>query len=73
MVVALREKEAMMTKHIADQDRTRGQARLRHFLRQEREDMPHSATLSLQARPKARDDRTRKPVEYSRIERGQKA
>ena len=59
-----------MTRHLADQHRTRGNARLREYLRQERAEMPHTATLSLQARPKARDDRDRKTAEYVRIARG---
>lgn len=62
-----------MTRHLADQPRTRGNARLREFLRQEREVGPHPATLTLQARPKARDDNPRKTTEYLRIARGLQA
>ena len=62
-----------MTKHIADQPRLRGQSRMQHFLRQERETMPHESSLKLQSRPQARYGQIRKSAEFTRIERGQLA
>ncbi|MEE2859221.1 MAG: hypothetical protein ACU0DH_07300 [Paracoccus sp. (in: a-proteobacteria)] len=62
-----------MTKHLADQHRTRGSARLREYLRQERSEMPHRATLTLQARPKDRDQQDHKAAQYLRIARGAEA
>ncbi len=61
-----------MSRHIADQSRTRGNARLTAFLRQARAALPHPATLQLQSRPKTRDAAV-KPAHYLRIERGQQA
>lgn len=59
-----------MTKHIADQPRMQGTARMREFLRQERMDKLHPAIRSLHSQPKSRDPRSRKAAEYARIERG---
>lgn len=58
-----------MSRHLADQPRARGTARIREFLRQNRAETPHAATLSLQTRPKSRDEKNRKAVEYLRIAR----
>ncbi|WP_265502102.1 hypothetical protein [Paracoccus beibuensis] len=62
-----------MTRHLADQPRIRGNARLREFLRQVRAETPHPATLSLQARPKQRTEQPRKTAEFLRIARGLQA
>ncbi|WP_282602390.1 hypothetical protein [Paracoccus sp. PARArs4] len=62
-----------MTKHIADQPRLRGQSRMQHFLRQDRDAMPHESSLSLQSRPQGRDGQLRKSAEFARIERGRLA
>ena len=62
-----------MTKHVADQTRHRGAARMTQFLRQERATMPHDSSLKLQARPQSRDGQRRKAAEYARIERGHQA
>ena len=59
-----------MTKHLADQPRTQGGARLREFLRQDRTATVHPAIHSLHRQPKTRDDASRKTGEYARIERG---
>ncbi|WP_378947000.1 hypothetical protein [Paracoccus sp. R86501] len=60
-----------MTKHLADQPRTQGTARLREFLKQERAASVHPAIRSLHSQPKTRDDASRKTSEYARIARGQ--
>lgn len=62
-----------MSRHIADQPRTRSSARLTAFLRQERAALPHSTTLHLQSRPKARADNATKAAHYLRIARGRQA
>lgn len=62
-----------MSRHIADQPRTRGAARLRAFLRQERAEGLHEAIRSLHARPQARSQDSRKAAEYARIARGKLA
>lgn len=63
----------MMTKHISDQPRSQGNARLREYTRQEREAVPHPTVMALHSRPKDRSGDGRKTAEYARIERGQSA
>ena len=58
-----------MTRHLADQPRTRSASKLAAFLRQERADRPHPSTLALQTRPKPRTHAARKAAEYLRIAR----
>lgn len=62
-----------MSKHISDQPREQGNARLREFTRQEREAGTHPAIATLRSRPKDRDGDGRKTAEYARIERGHTA
>ncbi|MBM3604551.1 MAG: hypothetical protein FJX25_07275 [Alphaproteobacteria bacterium] len=59
-----------MSRHIADQPRTRGGARLREFLRQERAEELHQVIRTLHARPQTRVEDSRKASEYARISRG---
>ncbi|MDO5647010.1 hypothetical protein [Paracoccus sp. (in: a-proteobacteria)] len=58
-----------MTRHITDHPRDRGDARLREYLRAERESGRHPAVIALHTRPQTRDD-GRKTAQYLRIERG---
>ena len=60
-----------MSKHISDQPRMQGGARLREFTRQEREASTHPAINTLRARPQMRGDDNRKIAEFTRIERDQ--
>lgn len=63
-----------MAKHISDQSRSHGAARLREFTRQERESGMHPAIALLRSRPQMRDDEVnRKTVEFMRIARGHTA
>lgn len=62
-----------MTRHLADQPRTRGSARTREFLKQERAEGMHAAIRALHSQPKARSDDSRKATEYARIARGKLA
>ncbi|MBU3031034.1 hypothetical protein [Paracoccus marinaquae] len=59
-----------MSKHISDQPRSHGAARLREFTKKERETGLHPAVAALRSRPKTRDGDGRKTAEYVRIERG---
>ncbi|TRW99327.1 hypothetical protein FNJ84_01245 [Paracoccus sp. M683] len=59
-----------MTKHVGDQPRDHGTARLREYTRQERESGTHPAVAALHSRPKDRSGDGRKTAEYARIERG---
>lgn len=59
-----------MTKHISDQPRTTGEARLREYTRQEREAGTHPAITALRTRPQTRGDDNRKTVEFLRIDHG---
>lgn len=59
-----------MTRHLADQPRTRGTARAREFLKHERAMGLHAAIRSLHSQPKTRSDDNRKASEYARIARG---
>ncbi|WP_410218907.1 hypothetical protein [Paracoccus sp. (in: a-proteobacteria)] len=59
-----------MSKHLADQPRTRGMSRLAAFLQHERADGLHKAVRSLHARPQSRTEAGRKIAEYLRIARG---
>ena len=60
-----------MSKHIIDQPRVRDSARLREFLRQEREASLHPAIETLRSRPQMRAEENRRAMEYTRIEREQ--
>lgn len=60
-----------MSKHITDQPRGRDTARLREFLRQERESGTHPTIEALRTRPQMRAEDGRRLVEYARIEREQ--
>ncbi|MDN5567148.1 MAG: hypothetical protein L0G27_00090 [Paracoccus sp. (in: a-proteobacteria)] len=62
-----------MTKHLADQPRTRGMARTREFLRQERTEGMHAAIRALHSQPQTRAGDSRKATEYARIARGRLA
>lgn len=59
-----------MTRHHADKPRMQGAARLREFLRLDREGGMHGAIRALHARPHARAEGSRKAAEYARIARG---
>lgn len=59
-----------MTRHLGDKPRSHGSARLREYLRQERQNTPHPAILTLLTRPKGQGPSTRKVREFARIERG---
>jgi hypothetical protein len=63
----------IMTRHISDQPRTRGTARAREFLKQERAATMHPAIRSLHSQPQTRSDDSRKASEYARIARGKLA
>lgn len=60
-----------MSKHITDQPRGRDNARLREFLRQERESGTHPAIEKLHSRHQMRAEDNRRAVEFARIEREQ--
>ena len=60
-----------MSKHVSDQPRTQGGARLREYTRQEREAGTHPAVETLRTRAQMRGEDNRKTTEYVRIERGQ--
>lgn len=61
-------------KHIADKPHQTGPGRVRNFTQHERETGLHPAIVALHARKHLRDDKTdRRMVEFTRIERGQKA
>lgn len=62
-----------MSKHISDQPRGHGTARLREYTRQERESRTHPAIETLRSRPQMRGEDNRKTAEFLRIERGQMA
>lgn len=62
-----------MSRHISDQPREHGTARMREYTRQEREAVPHPTVMALYSRPRDRDGENRKTAEYARIERGQSA
>ena len=62
-----------MSKHISDQPRDHGAARLREYTRQEREAGVHPAVTALHSRPKDRSEDGRKTAEFVRIERGHTA
>ncbi|MFV0302223.1 MAG: hypothetical protein ACK5IP_15360 [Paracoccus sp. (in: a-proteobacteria)] len=62
-----------MSKHVSDQPRKQGAARLREYTRQERESGTHPAVTALHSRPKDRSGEGRKTAEYARIERGHTA
>lgn len=62
-----------MTRHIGDKPRSHGTARLREYLRQERETGLHPAIRTLISRPKAGAADGRKVREFTRIERGRLA
>lgn len=57
-------------KHVSDQPRSHGGARLREFARKERLSGVHPAVSVLRSRPKSRSDLNRKAAEYLQIERG---
>lgn len=59
-----------MIRHQADQPRSQGAARLREFLRLDRQDGTHRASRVLHARAHARAGDSRKAAEYARIARG---
>lgn len=59
-----------MTKHVSDQPRSHGAARLREYTRQEREAGTHPAVETLRTRPKERSEENRKAAEFARIDRG---
>ncbi|WP_304615555.1 hypothetical protein [Paracoccus sp. (in: a-proteobacteria)] len=61
-----------MKKHVTDRPRSTGTARLRAFVRQDREAGPHPSITSLHKRPQTRDE-SRRAVEYARIMRGHSA
>lgn len=63
----------MMTKHVSDQPRSQGNARLREYTRQERESLPHPTVMALRSRPRDRDGENHKTAEFVRIERGHTA
>lgn len=58
-----------MNKHISDQHRMHGQARLREYTRQERESGMHPAIAALRSRPQDRGAENRKTAEFLRIDR----
>lgn len=62
-----------MTRHISDKPRSHGTARLRAFLRHEREEGLHPAIRTLLSRPKTEADGARPMREFARIERGRLA
>lgn len=58
-----------MNKHISDQHRMHGHARLREYTRHERETGMHPAILALRSRPQKRGEANRKTAEFLRIAR----
>lgn len=60
-------------KHVSDQPRGHGAARMREFTRQDREAGQHPAIATLHSRPKTRGDENRKTSEFLRIDRGRLA
>lgn len=62
-----------MSKHVSDQPRDHGVARLREYTKQEREAGVHPSVTALHSRPKDRSTDGRKTAEYVRIERGHTA
>ncbi|MBW7055115.1 hypothetical protein KY389_00220 [Paracoccus bogoriensis] len=61
-----------MRKHVTDRPRSTGTARLRAFVRQDREAGPHPSITSLHKRPRTHVG-SRRAVEYARILRGHSA
>lgn len=58
-----------MSRHLSDQPRTQGNARLREFTRQDRESGMHLAITALHRQPKDRGTENRRLAEFARIER----